>query len=632
MRLKAFDVETDGVEREYALQPFRAGVGPMLQNNGVRQAWLSAYATAEYVEGEVVTDGELKPDVETLRNMLTDAAANNITIVGWNTPFDVAWLIALGLRDEVYACRWLDAMLLYKHLVVRPTFIPGPPQLFGLKKAVEDFGLDGDYSKDVDFHEADAEDPIAWGQTLLAYNKLDAGYTLQLARQFLDSMSPDVKRNALIEAATIPLVAETYVRGIYMDQPALAALDSKLLDVSRERFVRLKLTEPSVTPEILASPKQLSTLLYETWQLTPPKFTDKGQPSTDKEALDTLAARDGRAQLLREYREAVNNRTKFAIAPQLSLDYNDDGCTRPSFRIYGTYTGRGTYSSKIGRGKGERATGVALHQWKRDPEFRATIKAPPGYTLLEFDFSGQEFRWMAVLSTDPTMISMCQPGEDAHSFMGGQVASVSYEAMLQGIHAGDKEIKSFRQLGKVANLSCQYRTSPATLQRVAKVQYGLTLEFDQARVIHSTYQRTYTRVPEYWRRQVADAGRQGYVSTPAGRRINLGLKTEWDQNWRWSYESTAINFPVQGAGADQKYLALLALKDYLAKVDGRFYFELHDGMFIVVPDQYAERAAHEVRHLLSNLPYRKAWGVDFPVQFPVDAKMGPSWGELKEVA
>jgi hypothetical protein len=42
-------------------------------------------------------------------------------------------------------------------------------------------------------------------------------------------------------------------------------------------------------------------------------------------------------------------------------------------------------------------------------------------------------------------------------------------------------------------------------------------------------------------------------------------------------------------------------------------------------------ALPKIKHLLSNLPYKKAWGVDLPVSFPVDAKWGKNWGDLKEV-
>jgi hypothetical protein len=99
MKLISFDVETNGVQREYALQPFRALTG---------NAWLTSYA---YCVGDS-QGGCVYPTVEQLRDFLTTCAKHKARIVGWNTPFDIAWLIAMGLREEVYACQWLDAMLL----------------------------------------------------------------------------------------------------------------------------------------------------------------------------------------------------------------------------------------------------------------------------------------------------------------------------------------------------------------------------------------------------------------------------------------------------------------------------------------------------------------------------------------
>lgn len=183
--------------------------------------------------------------------------------------------------------------------------------------------------------------------------------------------------------------------------------------------------------------------------------------------------------------------------------------------------------------------------------------------------------------------------------------------------------------------NCQYRTSARTLVRVAATQHKLKLTPDEALNVWKTYRSTYPGVKNYWKRQIAMARQYGYVTTLAGRRVELGTPDTWvysdDGDATWSHESTAINFPIQGIGADQKYLALLVLRDYLPRVNGRFYFELHDGLFVVVPDEHAERAAHEIKQLLSHLPYKKAWGVTLPIEFPVDVKRGKSWGSLKEL-
>lgn len=625
MKLQAFDVETGGTLSEYALQPFRALAG---------EGWITSYAIAKRNPNDlVVSGGELFPATETLRKMLVRARDRGVTLVAWNAPFDAAWLIALGLEKEVFEARWLDAMLLYKHITSSPRYLPPDetpaPKVYGLKEAVTKFYPDkAGYEKDIDFattNDAELDD-------LLVYNRMDCEHTLTLAEKFWSEMSPAQRRVALIEAQCIPMVAATIVRGITTNTVASTALSKKLSDDYALAFVTLKLTDPqNVSPEVLASPAQLGQLLYDKWQLPVTKLTDGGKPATDKESLGDLADIDERAKLVRDCREALGNRSKFADAVILSTDYNGDGCVRPSPRVFGTYTGRLTYSSKQGRGKGERPTGIALHQWKNGKAYREQLEAPEGYSLLEHDFAGQEFKWMAVESGDETMLGLCEPGEDPHSYMAGRIDRRDYRGLMRAVADGDPDAKQIRKLGKVGNLSLQYRTGHKRLRIVARTQYDVNISEAESRAIHATYRTTYPGVPRYWQRQVTFGKDHGYAETLAGRCVQLGDPDGWDPQRTWSYDSTAINFPIQGVGADQKYLALAVLKNYLPSVDGHFYYELHDGIFTIVPDRYAERAAVEIRELLSNLPYKQAWGRDFPILFPVDAKIGKSWGDLKEI-
>ncbi len=610
----AFDVETRGLEPTYALQPFRTLAG---------EAWLTSVALAQ--NGS--TSSCLKPPIEYLRRLLNQCAEAGETICAWNAPFDIAWLIALGLREEVYANRWLDGMLLWRHLTSRPNWLEGGPVSYGLKAAVEEFYPDeAGYNEGIDF-EADTPEAV---EALRVYNERDTEHTLKLCHKFWSELSADQRRAALIEAACLPLVAEAYVNGICMNREAAAVLSDNLTETAKLRLVTLKLnTREEIDDSVLSSPVQLRALLFDKWGLPIPKYTEKGNASTDRDALSLLAPIDARAELLNDYREAKNNRIKFADGTLDSLDYNGDGRSRPVPRVFGTYTGRMSYSSKTGRGKEERPTGVALHQWKRTKEFRDLIEAPPGYTLIELDFAGQEFRWMALFSKDPTMLKMCEPGEDAHAYMGGQIARIPYARMQELVAAGDPKAKNDRQLGKVGNLSCQYRTSARTLERVARVQYGLKLTPEEAMTIWKTYRQTYPRVSRYWKDAINVARNTGYAETWAGRRVQLGTGDTWRDDFRWGLESTALNAPIQGSGADQKYLALAAARDYLPKVDGRFYYELHDGLFFIVPDVNAERAVVELREMLSNLPYAQAWGKPMPIAFPVDAKWGKTWGGLQ---
>jgi DNA polymerase I-like protein with 3'-5' exonuclease and polymerase domains len=349
--------------------------------------------------------------------------------------------------------------------------------------------------------------------------------------------------------------------------------------------------------------------------------------------------------MLKELREGKNNRVKYAEATVKSLDYNGDGCVRPRARIFSTYTSRMTYSSsdravrvvektfkkkpsEMVEKKVEIPVGIALHQWKRGKEYRRLIEPPEGYDLVELDFAGQEFGWMAVASKDETMLELRAPGEDAHSFMGAQIAEIEYRELIRRVKAGDESADLQRKLGKFSNLAFQFRISAKSATTKARVDYELEVEEHFIKQILATYKASYPGVPAYWNSQIYTCSRLGYAETFAGRRVQL--KKAWAGREKWQMESTAINYPIQGTGGDQKYLALAVARNHLPTFGGHFYYELHDGLFFIFPKDKTAKAVPFFKHALSNLPYKAAWGVTLPIDFPVDAKSGPSWGELKD--
>ena len=98
-----FDLETHGEETGYGLQPCQ-----MLKG----QASIKAASLASQ-QGSV---GTIWPEKETLMKMLSVDGY----LVGWNVVFDAAWCIAAGLEQEVFAAKWIDGMLLWRHAVVEP--------------------------------------------------------------------------------------------------------------------------------------------------------------------------------------------------------------------------------------------------------------------------------------------------------------------------------------------------------------------------------------------------------------------------------------------------------------------------------------------------------------------------------
>jgi DNA polymerase I-like protein with 3'-5' exonuclease and polymerase domains len=631
MKLSAFDLETSGRLPEYALQPWRVKRG---------DAWITSFVAARRgADGQPeIHDwlvGERRSLIDALKDFLRSAIERGERVCGWNLAFDIAWLLALDddeLTALVFKVKWLDGMLLWKHATIEPEYDMdrGKRKSYSLKAAVAArWPEHGGYEEDVDYHATDPENLAK----LRGYNIKDTVFSLALVRHWWGQLTERQQRCALIESDALPMLAQANLEGMVIDTLAVRELEQHLTNVAA---LKLEILEPhGVTEKVVRSPMQLGALLYDQWKLpvlktNTGKKTGKVTRATDKEVLHELSFVDPRAKHLREYREALNNRTKFATGILTSVAYNEDGRTHPLAIPFGTYTGRLTYASKQGRNKDERPIGFPLHQEKRHPMYRGAVNAPEGYTLMEFDASGQEYRWMAILSGDEAMLRLCLPGEDAHAYMGAAIASQDYRTLQAAAKVKGSPEADLRQMGKVGNLSCQYRVSARKLLVVARVQYDMPLTLPSAQHIHGTYRIVYPDVVTYWAKQVHRAKRQGYVETLAGRRVQL--TGSWDREVEWQMGSTAINYPVQGTGGDQKYLALSVLRPYLRSIGARFAWDLHDGIYFYVPNDKVKKAALTIKALLDNLPYEKAWGFKPPIPLPWDCKVGHSWGTLRDFA
>lgn len=617
MKLAAFDVETSGELPEYALQPWRVSQ---------KKAWLTSLAWVWRQDGETMHDGGLSPGLEMIRRMLTWAHKTEHILVGWSVIFDLAWLYACaddGIIELLDRVHFLDAMLLWRHLDIEPEYDHKQQRSYSLKTAVPlFFPKYAGYEADVDYHGTDPAEL----QKLHEYNIKDCVFTLRLARKFWESLSHSQQMVAMTEAASFRMIARANLEGLIVDTLEARNLSACLRQTSVARLASL--APYGITEKIVRSPKQLGGVLYDQWKLPIPGFTATGARSTDKMAMHKLALRDPRVKQIKEYREALNNDTKFAVAPLKACAYNGDQRAHPQARVFGTYSGRMTFSSKQGKNKGTRQIGFALHQMKRDPLFRRIIVPPSGFTLMEFDAAGQEYRWMAIASGDQTMLKLCQPGQDAHAFMGSRIdRSLTYQQIMTNAKIAGSPEANARQCGKVVNLSSQYRVGWKKLKQIADVDYGILLSDEEAQRIQRVYLSTYPGVQRYWVRQISLAQTKGYAETIPGRRVRV--VGQWGGDVSWQMEGTAINYRIQGTGAEQKYLALRCVREYVNEIGARFAWDLHDGLYFYVPMSKVKDAAHNIKDILDNLPYEAVWGFKPPIPMPWDCKVGPSWGDLK---
>lgn len=620
--LISLDLETGGDAPLYGLQPWR-----LLQDH----ACIKSYALAwQDGTGAVQHAGKLYPDRQKLGAVLKLIRERGRYCVVWNGVFDIAWLCADGHFPDAWHINWIDGMLLWRHLSVGPEYDENRSQRksYSLESAIDHFFPGEAGFKEFEDFDTNTVDGL---RGLMERNLGDAKYTLLITNKLLASLPPRRLRTAMIEASCLPMVGRANCFGMDVDEQYTYQLLHKL-DAEAELLLQ-QLSPHGVTAEVVRSPKQLERVLFDDWGLPSTKLTDSGGRSTDKGVLYDLANIDPRAKLVKEYRETLNNRSKFAEAILKAMAYNSERRIHPTARVFGTYTGRMTYNSKVGKNSQEKTISSALHQTKRGEVYRAPLVAPPGYTVVEFDARAQEYRWMAILSGDDTMLSLCQEGEDAHAYMGAAIMGIDYPHMKRVLHdeahRDYAEFKNGRQNGKTVNLSAQYRTSPAKIRFISQVQYGVPMTEQMSKQAHGMYRRTYRRVPVYWDNAIRIAQHQGYVETLAGRQVQLDGYA-WGSSYNWMLESTALNYPIQGTGADQKYLALMCIKPLMVKHSAIFWFEMHDGVYFLVPDKAVNSFCAEGVALLAALPYKQAWGFTPPIAMPWDCKTGPSWGGLKE--
>ena len=619
MRFVGFDVETksrDPSHPEYALQPQRAPEQSRL-----------TYAALARPNGESL--GIALPDNAWAATGALDELLAHIepgdTVVTWNGVFDLAWALVYGVGNRLARLRWMDAKLLWKwydpnrysyhlydaaeEILLKQLNLPWVPRYLAVKadeKAAMKEGRDTAQTAE--------------------YNKLDAYATALLAEYFWARLTPKQRNSAFIEASLLRPFAESWLNGVPLDLEHAERLTEEMRATKRRIEQELGLSE-----EVLSSPQQLGRVLYEDWKLPVVWETPKGGASTDKTALTYLTDHDPRAALILDWREANTRESKFCAGVFACTEYNGRAVSYSMPSIYSTYTGRVTYSSKV-ENKDKFRVGIALHQMPRDKRFRQLVVPPPDHDLAEFDFAGQEMRLMADVGEERVLRELFRRGEDPHSYTGAGILGIAYEEFMRRKAAGDEAIagpKGARYLGKFTNLSLQYRTSAKTLRRKARVDYGVSADYLTAKKWWETYHNLYPGVRAYWKRAIHLARVRGYTETMAGRRYYLPEREFWTNEW--DAESTAINFPIQGTGADQKELGLAVVTRKFPEL--RFAFDLHDGLYFWVARDLQNKMEllYEVKRELSNLPYHAAWGWAPAVPYPVDAKFGPRWGQMEEL-
>ncbi len=428
------------------------------------------------------------------------------------------------------------------------------------------------------------------------YSAEDADVTLRLHHTLYPKLAADPGLDRIYREIELP-VRDVLFRmereGVLIDAELLGRQSRELGE--RAYALEQRAYELAGQPFNLGSPKQLGEILFGRMKLPVIKKTATGQPSTDEDVLQELAADYPLPKLLLEHRGVTKLKNTYADKlPQM--------VSARTGRVHTNFS---------------QATAVTGRLASNDPNLqnipirtadgrriREAFIAPPGHLLVSADYSQIELRIMAHLSEDAALLRAFHAGADIHRATAAEIF---------GLPAGEVSAEQRRYI-KAVNFGLIYGMGAFGLAQQLGIERGAAQQF-----IDKYFQR-YPGVAEYMQRTRELAREQGYVETVFGRRLWLPDIKAAGGPRRAGAERAAINAPMQGTAADLVKLAMIAVAGWLdrGKLATRLVLQVHDELVLEVPDGEVARVQRELPGLMTGVAALR-------VPLVVDVGTGPNW-------
>jgi len=580
-----------------------------------------------------------RSDIKVIYKLLRTRIFQNEDIlkVGQNMKFDWRWLkwrAKIDLRGPIF-----DTML--AHYVL---YINSRHDLDSLSLEYTNYGQ---YWKDVDelgIKKGNAFDiPL---DKLGKYNATDCAALLDLYPIFdkeLDKI-PKLRRvfDTLIMPA-VPLFVNMESRGMLIDTEQLEKLDKKFQKVLKnmykdlmkfkgcKKFLKYMRKKKGEDFEInFNSAPQKSKLLFSRHGFNFPSLvkTKAGGDSTAEEVLvDLIFKEKCNPKVLTTLIEYGKVRTLHStFVKGMWKHIGPDSRVRPNVKIHGTRTGRPSCTEP-------NIMNIPRVYVDTEEDFDSPLKAfiktmfiaPPGYKIVEIDYSQAELRVKAHMANDKEMIRWFNDGEDVHL------------AVAKKMFRSEDISKAKRKRAKTINFGIIYCVGDLTLAKnLSSPKKGIFVDPAEAGTFKNEYFELFPKIEQSIHKLQRKAIKRGYSETLFGRRRYLpDLKS--DKKWvREEAKRQSVNSPIQGTAADFTLMSLLISGGYIGghryiPEDVHFINTVYDSMLFEVPTGQVKNFVKMMKKIAENIPTKKYFGFKMKVPMITDAEAGKIWSELKEV-
>ncbi len=401
-----------------------------------------------------------------------------------------------------------------------------------------------------------------------------------------------------MEVPLAVVLANMEYDGISVDVDYLNALSKSMTDSLRS--VEFKIYKIAGEAFNVASPKQVSEILFDKLHITPVKKRTKTKYSTSAAVLEELAEEHEIARLILQSRKYAKLKSTYTDAlPELISPV--DG------RIHTTYNQTTTATGRLSSSR-PNLQNIPVRTEEGNKIRKAFIpKDRENAVIMSADYSQIELRLLAHVSGDEHLIEAFKSGEDIHTITASKVFDVPMS----------KVTREMRYKAKAVNFGIVYGQSKYGLAK------ALNIQISDAENFINRYFATYPNVKKYMEEMVETVSEKGYVETIFGRKRYLkGELSSSNGMVRDFAKRAAINHPMQGTAADLIKMAMVDLdnKMHSHNLKSKLIIQVHDELVLEVYKDELEivkKLVHESMELHQPLA----------VPLVVDVSVGETWQE-----
>jgi len=472
-------------------------------------------------------------------------------------------------------------------------------------------------------------------EELLIYNALDSLYEYRLYKKQFKQLTDEnlIDAYGLFHRASLSL-SDVEHNGFYIDEDYFN-LQIDVLTKKINRLERLLEKDPIISKWKdkygakfnIDSSKQMSDILYNEMGIEPVKFTDKGNPSTDKDALSQMNLSFYEKKLQLDKLKDARGTFIHSILCETS-----EGRLHPNYNLNTTRTYRSSCNAP-------NFQNIPV----RDPEIKKIIRsgifAKKGFMIGEFDYSGLEVKIAHCHHKDPVMESyLLDKTKDMHRDVSMDCYKLPLHEMTKTIRFYGKNRFTFAEFYGDYFVNCAKGLWSAISEIDLKTKSGISMRTwlkskginglkqftNHIKKVEDIFWNKRFKVYSQWKKKnYSDYLKKGFIRTKTG----FLLKKAMGKN-------DANNYPIQGSAFHILLMSLILVNDEFKKRKMKSYVmgQIHDSMILGIHPEEKEEVFEIVKYIME-IKIRKLWKwIIVPLE--IEGELTPvngSWYEKEEI-